>query len=182
MKSNIIVSERPRPIWQIPIAAFFFTFATILLLSLVYDLKFTEDDLKIAIKKLYSVMWLVSIGTGFCYKKQIQVDVKNSKFKPTIVIGPVKLGQWNTINNYKYVSVFLQPLVDGTTTFEVNLWYDHNKHFELYYVNDYTEAFLIGYELSEQLNIDLLDATVPNDFKWVDKDEWKAKIHEDTSK
>lgn len=182
MASSILISERPRPFWQIPIAAFFFTIATVLLIIVVYRIKFTEEYIKMALKQLYTIICLISIGVGFCYKKQIQIDVKNSRFKPTMVIGPFKLGQWHTINNYKYVSVFLQPLVDGSTTFQVNLWYDQNKHFELYYIDDYTEAFLMGYDLSEQLNIDLLDATVPNNFKWVNKDKWNAKIRRHTSK
>lgn len=180
LKSNLIISERQRPIWQIPVAAFFFTIATALLIVLLYRLKFSEEGIKIGLSQLSSVICLIAIAVGFCYKKQIQIDIKNSRFKPTIVIGPIKFGQWHTIKNYKYVSVFLQPLVDGSTTFEVNLWYDHNKHFELYFIDDYTEAFLLGYNLSEQLNIDLLDATVPNDFKWVDKNAWKAKMLKDT--
>jgi hypothetical protein len=181
MTPNIIVSERPRPIWQIPVAALFFTIAAMFLISLVYRLKFNEEHIILALHQLDAVLWFSSIGVMFCYKKQIQIDIKNSRFKPAIAIGPIKIGRWQTIKNYKYISVFLQPLVDGSTTFEVNLWYDHNKHFELYFIDDYTEAFLIGYDLSEQLNIDLLDATVPNDFKWVDKNAWKAKIREGTS-
>jgi len=61
----------------------------------------------------------------------------------------------------------------GKKIFEVNLWYDKNKHWELYEKHDFAEAFAIGFEISELLNIDLLDATKPNNYKWVDKESLK---------
>ena len=36
----------------------------------------------------------------------------------------------------------------------------------------------MGFDLSEQLGIDLLDATTPNDYKWINKDEWRKKLDE----
>ncbi|WP_179351136.1 hypothetical protein [Winogradskyella vidalii] len=176
MKSSTIISESDRPIWQIPIAAIFFTIATAILILALSNLSFNEDGLKLFLYELKSCVLFMAPGVAFSLRKSVHVDLKNSKFRPTFSVGPLKFGQWQTIKNYQYVSVFHQPTVDGNYIFEVNLWYDDNKHFELYFVNNYQEAFLMGYELSEQLNIDLLDATVPNDFKWVDKDEWKAKI------
>lgn len=175
MKPNII-SESPRPIWQIPIAALFFTITTLLILLALYQIEFTEKGLIIFLHRIKPCIFFVSIGIGFTLTKSIHIDIENSKFRPTYNIGPLKIGSWQTIKNYEYVSVFHQPTVGGDYIFEVNLWYDNNKHFELYEEDNYKEAFLIGYELSEQLNIDLLDATEPNNFKWVDKDEWKTKM------
>ena len=176
MKPNIIISESARPIWQIPIAALFFSVATFILLLALNDIDFSEKGLILFLHRLEPGIIFVSIGIGFTLTKSIHIDIENSKFRPTYNIGPLKIGQWQTIKNYQYVSVFHQPTIGGDYIFEVNLWYDNNKHFELYEENDYKEAFLIGYELSEQLNIDLLDATEPNNFKWIDKDEWKAKM------
>ncbi|WP_299105952.1 hypothetical protein [uncultured Winogradskyella sp.] len=175
MKPNII-SESPRPIWQIPIAALFFTITTLLILLALYQIEFTEKGLIIFLHRIKPCIFFVSIGIGFTLTKSIHIDIENSKFRPTYNIGPLKIGSWQTIKNYEYVSVFHQPIIGGDYIFEVNLWYDNNKHFELYEEDNYKEAFLIGYELSEQLNIDLLDATEPNNFKWVDKDKWKTKM------
>ncbi|WP_225036698.1 hypothetical protein [Winogradskyella sp. SM1960] len=176
MKPNIIISESPRPIWQIPIAALFFTIATAITIFAFYRLSFNEEGFIAFLHQFKSSLIFIAPGIAFSLRKSIHIDIKNSRFKPTYSVGPLKFGSWQTIKNYQYVSVFHQPTIGGDYIFEVNLWYDNNKHFELYEENDYKEAFLIGYELSEQLNIDLLDATVPNDFKWIDKDEWKAKI------
>ncbi|WP_179343222.1 hypothetical protein [Winogradskyella ursingii] len=182
MNSEIIVSENDRPIWQMPIAALFFSAATLIILLALYKLEFTEKGLIIFLHRLEPSIALASIGVGFTLTKSIHIDIKSSKFKPTLAVGPLKFGTWKTIKNYEYVSVFHQPLKDGSYIFEVNLWYDNNKHFNLYEKDNYKDAFLIGYDLSEELNIDLLDATVPNDFKWIDKEEWKTKINEVSTK
>jgi len=176
MISNTIISESPRPIWQIPIAALFFTLAFGIMGYKVFLWATTNQPLGIRLLDFEGVIYFTGIGASFCSRKRIHIDISNSRFRPTIEVGPLKIGSWQTIKNYQYVSVFHQPTIDGDYIFEVNLWYDNNKHFELYEEDNYKEAFLIGFELSEQLNIDLLDATVPNDFKWIDKDEWKAKI------
>ncbi|MDN3491777.1 hypothetical protein [Winogradskyella bathintestinalis] len=180
MKPNIIISESARPIWQIPIAALFFTIATVILILGLYNLTFTEKGLIVFLYELKSSILFIAPGIGFTLTKSIHIDITNSRFRPTFNVGPLKFGSWQTIKNYEYVSVFHQPTINGDYVFEVNLWYDQNKHFELYEENDYKEAFLIGYELSEQLHIDLLDATVPNNFQWVNKDEWKSKIASET--
>lgn len=178
MKSKIIISESNRPIWQIPVAAFLFTAALGLTIKLIYKTRLNNEQITSIIGGFEPVILLTAIGISFCSRKKIYIDIKNSRFKPSIEVGPIKVGKWKTIINYKYVSVFHQPLSNGGSVFEVNLWYDKNKHFKLYEQNDYKEAFLMGYDLSEELDIDLLDATIPNDFKWIDKDEWKSKINE----
>ena len=178
MKSEVIISESNRPIWQVPVAALLFTAATALTFKLFYEAQLSNNHIRSMLGGFELVTVLIVVGIGFCSRKRIYIDIVNSRFKPTIEVGPIKVGKWKTIFNYEYVSVFHQPLSSGDYIYEVNLWYDKNKHFKLYEQDSYKEAFLMGYELSEELAIDLLDATVPNDFKWIDKDEWKAKINE----
>ena len=36
----------------------------------------------------------------------------------------------------------------------------------------------IAYNLSEELDIDLLDATIKNDYKWIDKEKLKQQVNE----
>ena len=66
-------------------------------------------------------------------------------------------------------------------TISLKSTYDTNKHWELYTNTDYRDAFLIGFDLSEQLDIDLLDATTPNDYKWIDKEQWREQLNETSS-
>lgn len=53
--------------------------------------------------------------------------------------------------------------------FQINLWNNKNKHWSLYEEFNFKDAFSIAFELSELLNIELLDATVPGNFRWIDK-------------
>jgi hypothetical protein len=169
MNKNIIVSEKQRPLWQRIIASLFFTAAIALLLYTLFKQNWSDENLINIGHDIKSGIYLIGFGVAFSFHQSVYIDIENSKFRATFEIGPVKLGQWKTISNYEYVSIFHQPLEDGNKIFEVNLWYDRNKHWELYEKYDYKEAFLIGYEISELLQINILDATVPNNFKWIDK-------------
>ncbi|GAA3600394.1 hypothetical protein Q4Q39_12105 [Flavivirga amylovorans] len=169
MNKHIIVSEKGRPLWQRIIASLFFTTAIGLLAYILYMANWNDNNITDIGHSLESVIYLMGIGIAFSFHKSVYIDTKKSKFRQTFEIGPIRLGQWITISNYEYVSIFHQPLEDGEKIFEVNLWYDRNKHWELYEKYDYTEAFLIGYEISELLQISILDATVPNNYRWIDK-------------
>ncbi len=179
--AHIIVSGSKRPFWQIFIASLIFTFAAVLLLWIIYNTFLRPEIYLTSIISSRVVIYLIAIGTFFSFRKSVYIDLGQSRFRSTFEIGPVKLGQWKTIHSYEYVSVFHQPLKNGDRIFEVNLWYDTNKHWELYEKNNAKEAFEIGYEISEYLQIDLLDATVPNDFRFIDKSLLRQKINGEIS-
>jgi hypothetical protein len=175
MKENIIVSEKMRPLWQRIIASLFFTAAIALLFYVLFKQNWSDDNSINIGHDIKSVIYLIGFGVAFSFRQSVYIDINNSKFRATFEIGSIKLGQWKTISNYEYVSIFHQPLEGGDKIFEVNLWFDKNKHWELYEKYDYKEAFLIGYEISELLQIGILDATVPNNYKWIDKKASKEK-------
>ena len=169
MEENIIVSENQRPLWQRILASLFFTAAIVLLVYILYNANWADKNLRHIGYNFNTVVYLTVLGIAFSFHKSVYIDIKKSKFRATFEIGPIKLGQWKTINNYEYVSIFHQPLANGEKVYEVNLWYDRNQHWELYKKYDFKEAFLIGYEISELLQINILDATIPNDYRWIDK-------------
>lgn len=119
------------------------------------------------------IPFFIAAGIALCSRKRVYINLKESKFKSTVEVGPFKVGKWKTINNYEYVSIFFDPSKSSSEIFEVNLWYDKNKHFELYAENNFEDAISVGFDISEKLNIDLLDATIANDYKWIDKEELK---------
>jgi len=166
---HFIVSERNRPFWKLIIASLFFTIAVAVLILHVFDVQWLDENIREIGGRFNLVIYLTVIGVGFSFQKRVHIDIKKSRFRSTFEVGPIKLGQWKTIKNYEYISIFHQPLVDGNKIYEVNLWYDKNKHWELYEKYDYEEAFRVGYKTSELLNIRLLDATIPNNYKWINK-------------
>lgn len=169
----IVIEESNRPIWQIPIAAICFTAAFGILVSFILFVFFKINYFEAYAKNITIGLYLVLIGVFFSLRKQIYIDIKNSKFRATKEVGAIKIGRWITIKNYEYVSVFTQPMSDGGLTFSVKLWCNNNRHFTLYTENDFELAMEMAYDLSEKLNIDLLDATIPNDYKWIDKENLK---------
>jgi len=181
MDSPIIISERNRPFWQIPIAALFLTATFTILCAFILQFFIYNETISYIARFVYYTLYLLPFGLGFCTQKRIHIDIKNSRFRPTVEIGNFKFGKWKTIRNYDYVSVFYDPSKQVSDQFEVNLWFDRNKHFELYARNNFEDAMLIAYNLSEELKIDLLDATIKNDYSWIDKEELKQKANEQTS-
>ncbi|MGB1307292.1 MAG: hypothetical protein ACPG6B_00175 [Oceanihabitans sp.] len=176
MNNNLlVVSETKKPFWKLILAALCFTaIFGIILASVLYNF-FILNSFKSIANLTEILIYLAAIGIGLSSHKKVYINLKQSKFRPTIEVGPIKVGKWVTIKNYEYVSVFHQLLVNGSYVFEVNLWYNNNKHFKLYEKNSFNEAMALGYEISEELNIELLDATVPNNYTWVDKEELKEK-------
>ena len=173
--TSIIVSETNRPYWQLPIAAVLFTAAFFLFFVNMSDFNWSNKYFKNLTLDFEFSIFLLLFGFYFSSQKRIYVDLENSRFKPSTEIGFLKFGKWKTINNYEYVSIFYDASKSIDERFEVNLWYDTNKHFELYTRNNFEDAITVAYDLSEVLNIDLLDATIRDDFKWIDKDALKAE-------
>jgi len=168
---QLIISETQRPFWQLVIAALLFTLSVFTILISFYYANWSFSHFISTVHSIEFAAIIMIVATGFCSQKRIYIDLKNSKFKPSLEIGFVKFGKWKTINDYEYISVFYDPSKKESERFEVNLWYDSNKHFELYTRNNFEDAMTVGYEISEQLKIDLLDATIKGDHKWIDKEE-----------
>jgi len=158
-KSNIItINEIQRPFWHLVIASLLFTLAVFLIISFIYKFNLSKGYLKSFHGTTVVTTILIVVGLNFCTEKCIYIDIKNSRFKPSLEIGPIKIGSWKTIKNYEYVAIFYNPSKRESEQFEVNLWYNGNNHFELYSRNNFEDAISVAYDLSEQLNIDLLDA------------------------
>lgn len=177
-KDKIFIAGAGRPLWQLVLAAAFFTIGLFFFALASYQGYQKGMLFRGVANGLKFFIFLAGLATAFSFTRAIHIDPQKATFKNTFEIGPLKLGQWKKIPNPEYVSVFQQPLSNGAYIFEVNLWYDTNKHWELYTNTDYRDVFVVGFDLSEQLDIDLLDATTPNDYKWIDKKQWREQLNE----
>jgi hypothetical protein len=170
-QNKLIVSEKKRPFFQLLIAAVLFTAAFGFLVYSFFYFGISNYTSK-GLIRVFELFFYIIIGAfGFCSSKKVYIDLEHSKFRPVIEVLGFKFGSWTTIHNYEYVSVFY-----GSHTYEVNLWYNKNKHLELYRNKDLEEVFIFGYNVSQDLNIDLLDAT-KQESVWVDKEEWQQKMN-----
>ena len=173
MDTKITYIERQKPLAMRVIAAILITAAFALLAFFVYHIEFSlkERRLRVHTDLIQIIAFLIFFAVYLSYTINCYFDFENRTFKREKTIGFFKYGKWKPLPELEYVSLFAV----NHMTFEINLWYKKNKHWDLYEKYEIKEAFTIAFELSELLNIDLLDATIPNNFRWIDKKASKEK-------
>jgi hypothetical protein len=110
-------------------------------------------------------------GILFSMIKSLHFDLVAKKYKMQYSVGPLHVGKWKKLPDVKYVSVFRQPKTNGKFTFDVNLWYDGNKRFNVYENTEMEPSYEMGFQIAKSLDVDFLDATDPYDKKWIEKNE-----------
>lgn len=173
MDKQITYIERQKPFWVRITAAILFTIAIGLIIHFILTMDFSLEE-----RHLYGhldyfqiIFFLLFFAIYFSYTINCYFDFDKKQFKREKTIGVFKYGRWKPLPALEYVSLFAV----NESTFEINLWYKKNKHWDLYEKYNIKDAFTIAFELSEALNIDLLDATIPGDFKWIDKKATKKE-------
>ena len=179
-KKDIIISEGNRPVWQVVIAAFLYTITVVTLITSIFDLEFfVGPDFKLHSSNYIRLsIFSFIMAVRFSTVKNILLDIKNKRYKTELAVGIFKMGKWKPLPNVEYISVFKQRTGhdsngDGTNDtvgeiYDVNVWYNTSKHFTIYSNFEFEPAFEMGKHIAVQLNVDLLDASVPNDSKWVE--------------
>lgn len=170
-RSKFIISEGLRPMWQTFVAAAFYTLTIILLAMFFFGYElFPEEgmDSRWNFRVFYIAIACAAQGVLFSSVKSIFFDLDNQKIKEEYRVGPLGFGRWKNVPKIEYVSVFRQLKVNGSYTYEVNLWLKGNRNFTIYETGHLATTFAMGESTAKALKVDLLDATVPNDFKWVD--------------
>lgn len=173
--ANIIISEGKRPFWQTCFAAFFFAATVVLAIMSVLSM-FSLNIVPTLnfISSLDFAMSTFALGLRSSVVNNICFDLKHSKYKKEFAVGPIKVGKWKYLPNIDYISIFKQPLRrrdEGESAgyiYNVNVWYNTSKHFTIYSNEEPEPAFEMARYIALKLHIDVLDATVPNDFKWID--------------
>ncbi|SNR56914.1 hypothetical protein SAMN04488009_2494 [Maribacter sedimenticola] len=162
-KKNVIISEGNRPLWHLIIAAIHYTAIVSLLLFYIVDFK---PSLIKGIHTLKIILFILPGALTFSIVKDVLFDLQNKRYKLQYGVGPIRYGIWKELPEIEYVSVFKQPLVDGNFIYEANLWYAKNRHFNVYESESKQQAYLFGENIAKILEIDLLDATEPNNYTW----------------
>ncbi|MEM5563579.1 hypothetical protein WNY78_00615 [Psychroserpens sp. AS72] len=131
---------------------------------------------------------LVPLLFGFMMLKTngSEIDLESKTYRETDSILGVSIGKWQTLHNPEYISVFntteditVRALTAETTNsfpiIVLNIFYERNKKITVYKTEDIKDAFDVASHIADALAIDLLDATVKNDYKWVDTDILREK-------
>lgn len=167
MQQVVTYIERQNSLkWRI-LAALFYTIALglIIYFLVTMDFSYKEKHFYAHFDIIKIIFPLIFLAIYFSYNINCFFDFEKKLFKREFTVGIFRYGKWRPMPKFDYISLF--AINEGT--FQVNLWSNKNKHWDLYEEFNFKDAFLIAFELSELLKIDLLDATVRNNFRWVDK-------------
>ena len=132
----------------------------------------------------YSLLLLQTEGT--------EINLENKTYRKIYSIIGLNFGRWKPLPEIEYVSVFAttettKVWVSSATAnvkeavFMINLFHNTNQKIEICNAYSNKRAFDIGSHIAFILDVDILDATIKGDFKWIDKDELKAKHNLDAS-
>jgi len=163
-KIDAYFSHGNRPFWHTVVAAFCFTVSFVFIYGMFFEISINQQSYTFPIRSIEIVLFLMVTGIRFSMVNDYVFDLENNQFKVIHVIGFVKWGKWKQLSTLDYISVFQKK--EGE--FEINLWYNTNKHILLSGSNDYNAAIETGKKLAKKLDIELLDASNPHDKEWVE--------------
>lgn len=163
---ELIVHEGNRPLWQTIIAGFIFTFMFYIIYQAVlmfYYQGYNDDTVRAFPSFFYLIVCCIVAGTSFSLVKSVFIDVDKDKLVTRFRIGLFSYDRISPVPSLEYVSVFK----DGRGGYDVNLWYIGNKHYVMCDFYESEPAFVFARYVATKLNLDLLDATVKGDSKWI---------------
>ena len=164
-QNDILISQGNRPWWQRILAAFFYTATVVFLLNtLSYFNIHNHEMMTSSMASLKIAILSFFVGVGFSGYRECHFDLEEKRFKTLFCVGIVKIGKWKQFEKLEYISVFRNNSKD---IFEINLWYNRNRHFNISNYDDEEEALFSGKQIAQKLNIRLLDATDPYNSNWV---------------
>lgn len=170
-KTNVVISERQRPFWQVALAALFFTGTLAQLAYMLWEC-FSNSNFR-AVEWLDTILLSFGLGLRFSVVTSLHFDLVKRKYKKQYAVGPIKYGNWEYLPNIEYICVFAQGLSDSDgnrvgVIYDVNVWYNTSKHFTIYSSEELEPAYEMAKYMALKLEVDLLDATIPHDKKWVE--------------
>lgn len=128
---------------------------------------------------------LAGLFLGLCstgilsYKRGIEIDFENRRYKYFTAFGPQEFGDWENIGSLKYVSVFAANYVNtvqgvgaasasvNNKLFEVNLITENNLRINICTLKDIEVAFEQAHIMASKLSLKIYDATT-REPKWLD--------------
>lgn len=181
---DIIISEGSLPVWQKIISLCCFIAVLYLLIRLLI-LSDSTDSKESRIFNFLLLLLFAIFTYMFGLVIRLRFDFNRQRWKKQFTVGPIKFGIWKSLSMITYMSVFKQLEVSydefGKKTgeyysYNVNLWFSGNKHVTVYSHSVKSASFNFAERTAIQLKVDLLDATVPNNFKWVELEEQNTEL------
>jgi len=118
---------------------------------------------------------LIFIAFLFLVRNGIEINPEKKQFRKINSLFGLTIGRWKNLPSIEYVSVFktvknsrlrvrTAETTHGFTVYKINLFYNQNKHLEVYTTEDKKEAFIIANHFAESFKIKVFDAIINNCF------------------
>ncbi|MES2747588.1 MAG: hypothetical protein V4648_04370 [Bacteroidota bacterium] len=166
-QNEILISQYKRPAWHFILGGLFYIAAIGLTIYAFYQLyTFPEDysyekDLG---GNLTIALFALVAGLGSSIVRTRYLNLEKEKLQTEFRLWFLKIRIQSSMPELEYVSVFKN---ESTETYEVNLWYEGNHHFNVDNFDEAEPAFEYAKEFSEKLNLKVLDASVKGNSKWI---------------
>lgn len=150
---ELVVSENKRSIWSLILASVCFTISVCLLLysiKVIYQSGFDNVSVKFPANMIKLIVFSAGLGVTFSVTKTILIDVDKNKLISRYFIGPFYKDVLSEIPKLEYISVFFQS---SHEEYEVNLWYNKNKHYKMYVFNNKNSAFEFANQVIKKIKL-----------------------------
>lgn len=167
-QNEILISQYKRPFWHFILGGLFYLAAIGVTFFAFYKLYTSPEDYsyeKDLGGNLTIALFFFVAGLGSSIVRTRYLNLEKEKLQTEFRLWFLKMKSQSSMPELEYVSVFKN---EGAETFEVNLWYEGNHHFNVDYFNEPEPAFEYGRQFAERLNLKLLDATEKGNSKWIE--------------
>ena len=165
-ENEVLISPGERNILEVLLGSAFFAILLFLIIMMGYNY-FSDYDIYKALDKTIHIVsfsgFLITMGLRFLMVKDIIINKKDNYLISRYRVGGFKKDFKSKLPNLSYIAIFKNTNYD----FEANLWYGKNKHYKMYVFNGFGKALNFANIIANKLELDILDATVKGDFKWL---------------
>lgn len=110
-------------------------------------------------------MFLFLSFTPIILRHNIHLNFSESKIRHIYELGIFTFHErWQDLVDLKYISIYKVGHY-----YRVNMWYENNKILNLFVTEKFDMAIQNGFHIANKLHIDLLDASVKGNQKWINK-------------
>ena len=169
---EVAIFEKKRSWYELLLASVFYS-AIIYMVTLIVYYGFIEVSTEICIRACVTLVFFGTYcfvyGLKFSATKNLLVDLDTNLIISIYIVGPFSYDVKSKVTEFEYVSFFQ----DKWGEYGTSLWYVKNRHYKMYSFENKDAACQFSLDISNKLNIDLLDATEKGNFKWLEKEGQK---------
>lgn len=168
-KNEVLISPGERYWYEIMLASVFYAVFVYLLFSSIYNFIVDKNFGSLFVSIYHTLFvsgFLISMALKFSMVKDIYININEQYLISSYRVGRIKYDVKSKLPDLQYVSIFK----NAKNEFEANLWYGKNNHYKMYVFEKFEEALDFGNIIAQKFNLDILDATVKGNFKWLEKE------------